>query len=245
MATVEVDYVRYSAVAIPAIDDRLQIDRRSVHMLDARPALRHMNLDTAGFTILRSGLDGSMPAEHLASAAAETVARYAGADRCIVYAINLSGASEPWLFANRPRLVHGGPTPGLARKLAGWSPTAAEDQNEQHCALLELSLPRAGHKALRMAWVHGQTIRRSDLQPVSIPQDDGRGELVSARFNSDHVWFQLPQIAPDEALLRKTWDTRTDGRARWSIACALDQSGTELVQMLLLARFDSPAGRRS
>ena len=245
LATVEVDYIRSSATATPAIIDRLQIERRDVHVLDARPVLRHMTLDTAGFTVVRSGLDGSMPAEDLASAAAETAARCTGADSCIVYSINHPGSSEPWLFVNRPRLVHGGPTPRMAKELAGWSPTAADGQNEQHSALLELSLPKAGHTAFRMAWVHGQTIRQSDLEPVSIPDDHGSRELLVARFSPDHVWFHLPQVAPDEALLRKTWDSRTDGRARWSIACALDRSGTELVQLLLLARFDSPAGSRS
>jgi hypothetical protein len=58
------------------------------------------------------------------------------------------------------------------------------------------------------------------------------GELELVNFSPAHQWYYYPSMAPDEALLIKTFDSATDGRARRSVHTAFDNP---------LAPADAPA----
>ena len=49
---------------------------------------------------------------------------------------------------------------------------------------------------------------------------DRIGELQLVRWNPAHRWYYYPEMAADEALLIKTFDSATDGRARRCIHTA-------------------------
>ncbi len=42
-----------------------------------------------------------------------------------------------------------------------------------------------------------------------------RGQIYSVRYNSNHRWYFFSEMRPDEVLLLKCYDSKTDGRARF------------------------------
>jgi len=61
------------------------------------------------------------------------------------------------------------------------------------------------------------TVKPDDLVAVERRAEDRIGELQVALHSSDHRWYYFPEMQMDEALLFKTFDSETDGRARFTI----------------------------
>ena len=234
--TTPIDYLGPHRAAVEAPATGSSLERHVVRLLDAAPVLRHLDLDTGGFDLLP--LSPGTAAAVTPAGCAEAVAARAGVPDCFVYATRPAGSAGAWPFVSRPGLAHVGPPPSLAAQLAAAQGLGGNAGRHQHFALFELTLPRAGGGALPLAWVHGQTIRPHELGPLWLPGGQPEQPLVGCRHGPSHVWFRLSALAPDQALLRRTFDSRSDGRSRWSIGCALDPTLAEHPQMLLLARFD-------
>ncbi len=65
------------------------------------------------------------------------------------------------------------------------------------------------------------------------------------RFASEQRWIYFPDMTIEEVLLIKTYDSREDGRARWCIHTALDDSDArsesaprESIETRVFAFFD-------
>ena len=54
----------------------------------------------------------------------------------------------------------------------------------------------------------------SDLLPVKLIYPNREGETFTVKPNPAHRWNYLSRQRPDEALLIKCFDSKTDGRAR-------------------------------
>ena len=63
-----------------------------------------------------------------------------------------------------------------------------------------------------------------DLVPTERRAQDRIGELMLVSFNPKHRWFYFPNMQPGEAILLKTYDSATDGRARFSIHTSFEIS---------------------
>ena len=61
------------------------------------------------------------------------------------------------------------------------------------------------------------TVGPEDLVSVERRAEDRIGELQVALYNPEHRWYYFPAMQMDEALLFKTFDSETDGRARFTI----------------------------
>lgn len=61
------------------------------------------------------------------------------------------------------------------------------------------------------------TLRETDLVSMERRAEERVGELQVALFYSGQRWYYFPEMQPDEALLFKTFDSATDGRARFTI----------------------------
>jgi len=61
------------------------------------------------------------------------------------------------------------------------------------------------------------TVAPEDLVSVERHAEDRIGELQVALYSPEHRWYYFPQMQMDEALLFKTFDSETDGRARFTI----------------------------
>ena len=95
-----------------------------------------------------------------------------------------------------------------------------------------------------LAVCDAQSVAPADLVPTERRAKDRIGEVQQVLFNPAHRWFYFPTMQRDEALLIKTYDSATDGRARYTIHTAFDDPNTpehararESVEVRTLAFF--------
>lgn len=72
-----------------------------------------------------------------------------------------------------------------------------------------------------------------------------RGQIYSVRYNAAHRWFYAPAMQPEEFLLLKCYDSRSDGRARFmphtgfeNPACPSEFVPRESIEARTLVVFD-------
>ncbi|MDJ0968806.1 MAG: CmcJ/NvfI family oxidoreductase [Kiloniellales bacterium] len=73
-----------------------------------------------------------------------------------------------------------------------------------------------------LALCDASSVAPEDLVSVERRAKDRIGEIQQALHSPDHRWYYFPDMQPDEALLIKTYDSETDGRARFTIHTAFD-----------------------
>ena len=66
------------------------------------------------------------------------------------------------------------------------------------------------------------TVRAGDLVSMERRAEERTGELQVALYNPDQRWYYFPAMQMNEALLFKTFDSATDGRARFTIHSSFD-----------------------
>ncbi len=66
-----------------------------------------------------------------------------------------------------------------------------------------------------LAVCDSRTVAPDDLVPADLVYRDRVGETYSVRYNPAHRWYYAPEMRPDEALLLKIADTKTDISARF------------------------------
>ncbi|ERT00241.1 uncharacterized protein SPSK_10897 [Sporothrix schenckii 1099-18] len=65
-----------------------------------------------------------------------------------------------------------------------------------------------------LAVAEAASVGEEALVPTGLVLKDREGETYQVRYESGHRWFFKSGLAPDEALLIKCFDSKTDGRAR-------------------------------
>jgi hypothetical protein len=68
-----------------------------------------------------------------------------------------------------------------------------------------------------LALCDAATVRPDDLVSVERRAEERIGELQVALHDPEQDWYYFPEMQMDEALLFKTFDSKTDGRARFTI----------------------------
>jgi len=66
------------------------------------------------------------------------------------------------------------------------------------------------------------SVAEQDLVPTERRARDRIGEIDLVRFNPLHRWWYFPNLQLDEVVLIKTFDSATDGRARFAVHTAFD-----------------------
>jgi hypothetical protein len=71
-------------------------------------------------------------------------------------------------------------------------------------------------KVLRdpLALAQADSVSEEDLEPVGLIYPTRKGETFAVKYNPAHRWFYKHGLTPDEVLLIKCFDSKTDGRAR-------------------------------
>lgn len=77
-----------------------------------------------------------------------------------------------------------------------------------------------------LALCDAASVAPGDLVSVVRQARERTGEIQQAAYNPAHRWFYFPDMAMDEALLIKTFDSATDGRARFTIHTAFEDPGS-------------------
>lgn len=67
-----------------------------------------------------------------------------------------------------------------------------------------------------LAVADARTVKADELVASDLVYPDRVGETYSVRFSPAHQWFYFRDMAADEALLLKCYDSKTDGRARFA-----------------------------
>ena len=73
-----------------------------------------------------------------------------------------------------------------------------------------------------LALCDARSVAEDDLITVERHSKDRIGEVQQVIFNPDHQWFWYPRLQADEAILIRTYDSATDGRARFSVHTAFE-----------------------
>ena len=96
-----------------------------------------------------------------------------------------------------------------------------------------------------LAMCDAQSIATEDLIPTVRPHPNRLGETYHLTYNPDHRLYYFPDMQPDEAIVFKCYDSKTDGRARFSAHSAFDHPDTpaaapprESIEIRTLAFFD-------
>jgi hypothetical protein len=212
---------------IPRSNVVRETHRVSIH--SARPVEAEVSLDRQGFAVLhyQSAVRDFWDEEELRRV------YYPEAERVIIEA---TGASKVFIFdhtlrrrvrgapdraANMPRQpatgVHVDHTaksgPQRVRDFFG---DEAEELLRGRVQVINLWRPIRGPlRDAPLAVCDARTVVPGDLVPSDLVYPNRVGETYAVTYNPEHRWFYLPEMQPDEALLLKCFDSKTDGRARF------------------------------
>ena len=77
-----------------------------------------------------------------------------------------------------------------------------------------------------LAICDARTIAVGDLIPTERRHPHRTGEIYHLAHNPAHRWHYVPALRHDEAIVFKTYDSATDGRARFTAHAAFDDPAT-------------------
>jgi hypothetical protein len=67
-----------------------------------------------------------------------------------------------------------------------------------------------------LALCDARSLRAEDIVPVDLVYRERVGETLGFLYNPKHRWFYFPRMERNEAILLKCYDSRDDGRARFT-----------------------------
>lgn len=80
---------------------------------------------------------------------------------------------------------------------------------------------------LPLAMCDSQTSTDEDMLLMELKYKERTGEIYVMRHAPQHKWYYFPNMQADDALLLKTYDTETDGRARFMGHTAFEDPNTK------------------
>ena len=249
-------------------NDRPSREARAMRIRDARPAAAALRLDVHGFELhtrpcgFTDFFDDTAVRARYYPLVRDDVRTLTGALEVIVFDHNVRSAALAERGVEGVRLpadqAHGDYTErsGPKRRLEILEQAARMDLAQRRVAFVNLWRPIVGPvQDTPLALCLAYTVSPQDLVATEIlhfGEDDlneprHRGEIYSLRYNPAHEWFYFSDMQPDEALLLKCYDSRTDGRARFmphtafrNPACPADFVPRQSIEARTLVVFDEP-----
>lgn len=202
---------------------------------DVRPAAKHFSLDGQGFAVVqrRSAVRDFTDEDEIRRVyypEAEALLKEAtGADRVFIFDHTLRrhipGAEDRRAGVRQPaRHVHVDHTATSApERVRAWLPDEADSLLRGRVQVINLWRP-IHHPVYDtpLAVADALSVAPRDLVPSDLVYRHRTGETYSVRYNPAHRWFYLSAMTPDEGLLLKCYDSKTDGRARFAPHTAFD-----------------------
>ena len=116
---------------------------------------------------------------------------------------------------------------GPRRLLDHLSPTEAEQRLPHRFAEINIWRPIRGPiESTPLAICDAQSIEPEDFVPADFIYRDKVGEVYRFTYNPNHRWFYFPRLERYEVILLKCFDSKQDGRARFSAHSAFDDPST-------------------
>jgi len=128
------------------------------------------------------------------------------------------GIREPAKFAHNDYSLKSAP-----QRVRNHLPDEAENLLKGRFA--EINVWRAIRGPLQdwpLALCDARSIDSADVVAADLVYPDRVGETFTFKFNRDHRWFYFPNLQPDEAILLKCYDSKKDGRARFTAHTAFE-----------------------
>lgn len=178
------------------------------------------------------------------------VARATGADKVVVFdhTVRVADGAVARGLRAPVRMVHNDYTetsgPQRVRDLLG---VEAEARLRRHFVEINVWRPIRGPvQMLPLALADASTVAREDLVTCDLVYADRTGEIYYGIYNPNHRWHYFPALERHEAILIKCYDSKTDGRARFSLHTAFDDPTTpanapprESIETRAFAFFDA------
>jgi len=220
------NYAYEPPVGTPRSNATHEAHRLPIH--DVRPVATETALDEAGFGIVRHRSavrdfwdDDEIRRTYYPEAEA-LLKELTGAERVFIFdhttRRHIPGM-EDWRGVRQPaRRVHVDHTarsgPQRVRDLL---PAEAERLLRGRVQIVNLWRPIRGPvQDAPLAVCDARSVAPDDLVPSDLVYQHRTGETYSVTYNPAHRWFYLSAMKPDEALLIKCFDSRTDGPARFA-----------------------------
>jgi hypothetical protein len=107
------------------------------------------------------------------------------------------------------------------------SAAEAEHRSRHRFAEINVWRPIRGPiESTPLAICDAQSIEPLDFVPTDFVYPDKVGEVYRFTYNPNHRWFYFPRLERDEVILLKCFDSKEDGRARFSAHSAFDDPTT-------------------
>lgn len=204
-------------------------DPHKVEIRDARPIASTISLDVEGFGVLqhRSRVSGFDDEDEIRTIyypeTADLLKDVTGADRILIFDHTVrrrvwgaedrrGGLRQPVARVHVDHTERSGP-----QRVRDLLPEEAEDLLAGRVQIINLWRPIRGPvQDAPLAVCDALSVRSSDLVVSELVYPNRVGETYSVVFDPAHRWFYVPEMRPDEALLLKCYDSKTDGRARFA-----------------------------
>ena len=218
---------------VPSTNAGRDLHRVAIH--DMRPVSSGASLDEEGFAHVRQSsavqdFDDEDRIRRTYYPEAEALVRDAtGADRVFIFdhviRRHILGMRDRRGGIRQPaRRVHVDHTAASApRRVRDFLPEEADELLRGRVQFINVWRPIHGPvRDAPLAVCHALSVAPQDLVPTDLVYPDRIGETYSVTYNPSHRWFYLAGMTPDETLLLKCYDSRTDGRARFVPHSAFD-----------------------
>ena len=212
--------------------------RQAVEIHDARARRPPFTLDRNGYELIdHASAVSDFFAEEQRKAVWEPevealIKAHTGAARVFVFDHTLRADSPELRETKQVRepasVVHNDYTDKSApTRLRAFLPDEAEALMARRFAIVQVWRPLDRPvESAPLAVCDAQSTDAADLIPTERRARDRVGEVMQVRYNPAQRWYYYPRIRPDEALLLKTFDSATDGRARFVAHSAFDDPNT-------------------
>jgi hypothetical protein len=196
---------------------------------DVRPAASAVSLDREGFALIRHDSavkdfwdDDEVRAVYYPEVVS-ALKRATGAGRVFIFdhttRRRIPGAEDNRAGPRQPvPRVHVDHTAksGLQR-VRDLIPDEAEELLRGRVQVINLWRPIRGPlRDFPLAVCDAGSVRFEDLVPSDLIYPHRVGETYQVLHNPAHRWYYVPEMQPNEALLLKCFDSKTDGRARFA-----------------------------
>lgn len=210
------------------------IDPHTVMIADARPQAGTLSLDEQGFALAAAPTrvtnfdDSTERAARYDCEVAALVTAATGAAKVLVFdhTIRRIGNANTSAETRAPVFVAHNDyteTSGPQRLRDLLSAADAQHALGRRFAIVNVWRSIAGTVTdTPLAFADAQSTRPADFIAVDLKYPDRTGEVYRLAHNPAHRWFYFPRLRADEALLIKSYDSATDGRARFTPHTAID-----------------------
>lgn len=204
-------------------------DAQEVDIHNAWPIVGRLSADREGFELHPFGARFDHFDDDAAIQAAfypqviDFVRRHTGAQRVVVFdhtiRKRLPADLKQQTTVQRPAvmLVHSDYTPASGpQRVRDILPDEADALLARRVAFYNVWKPLYRRvEELPLAMIDAQTQVEADLLRMDLRYRERTGEIYVLRHSPRHRWHYFPQMEADQALLLKTYDSETDGRARF------------------------------